>query len=131
MMETWDTQSLFVEAVLMRSKHSARKSQSRAAEFLQKPRGVLHPRVQEVGPEHFGIISIDCAKARSKWMLADFYGKVLVPPTEVAHNRVELDDAVAQVRAALAQHDIRDCIVAVERTGRYHHPVKNTFVKAG
>ena len=33
MMETWDTQSLFVEAVLMRSKHSARKSQSRAAEF--------------------------------------------------------------------------------------------------
>ena len=95
MMETWDTQSLFVEAVLMRSKHSARKSQGRAAEFLQKPRGVLHPRVQEVGPEHFGIISIDCAKARSKWMLTDFYGKVLVPPTEVAHNRVELALAVS------------------------------------
>ena len=90
MMETWDTQSLFVEAVLMRSKHSVRKSQSRAAEFLQKPRGVLHPRVQEVGPEHFGIISIDCAKARSKWMLADFYGKVLVPPTEVVVSRPPL-----------------------------------------
>src|SRR5205823_4512377 len=131
MMETWDTQSPFGEAVLMRSKHSTRKSQSRAAEFLQKPRGVIQPRVQLVGPEHFGIISVDCAKARSKWMLADFYGKVLVPPTEVAHNRIELDAMVAQVRAALIQHDLRDCIVAVERTGRYHHAVKNTFSKAG
>ena len=130
MMETWDTQSLFVEAVLMRSKHSARKSQSRAAEFLQKPRGVLHPRVQEVGPEHFGIISIDCAKARSKWMLADFYGKVLVPPTEVAHNRVELALAVSTVRAAMGRHELRDSLVAVERTGRYHHPIKNAFAKA-
>ena len=39
-----------------------------------KPRGVLHPRVQQVGPEHFGIVCFDCAKARSKFLLADFYG---------------------------------------------------------
>ena len=112
-------------------KRSSKKSKSRAAEFLQKPRGVIQPRVQKVGPEHFGIISVDCAKARSKWMLADFYGKVLVPPTEVAHNRLELDAMVAQVRAALVAHDIRDCLVAVERTGRYHHTVKDAFAKAG
>src|SRR3989475_5429864 len=119
----------FREAVLMVSKRSPKKSRSRAAEFLQKPRGVIHPRVQKVGPEHFGIVSVDCAKARSKWMLADFYGKVLIPPSEVAHNRVELAAAVAQVRAALGQHDLRDCLVAVERTGRYHHPIKNAFAK--
>jgi transposase len=113
----------------MRSKRSSKKSRSRAAEFLQKPRGALHPRVQQVGPEHFGIVSVDCAKARSKWMLADFYGKVLVPPTEVAHNRVELEAAVAQARAAMAQHGIADALVAIERTGRYHHPVKNAFAK--
>lgn len=113
----------------MRSKRSSKTSRSRAAEFLQKPRGVLHPRVQQVGPEHFGIVSVDCAKARSKWMLADFYGKVLVPPTEVAHNRIELDAAVAQARAAMAQHGIADALAAIERTGRYHHPVKNAFAK--
>lgn len=115
----------------MASKLSSKRSRSRAAAFLQKPRGVIHPRVQKVGPEHFGIVCVDCAKARSKWMLTDFYGRVLVPPTEVAHNRVELAGAVAQVRAALTEHDLRDCLVAVERTGRYHHPIKNTFAQAG
>jgi transposase len=112
-------------------KRARRKTRPRSPEFLSKPRGLIHPRVQKVGPEHFGIISVDCAKARSKWMLADFYGNVLVPPTEVAHNRVELDAAVAQARAALSQHGIRDCLVAVERTGRYHHAVKHAFAQAG
>jgi hypothetical protein len=36
--------------------------------------------------EQFGIVSVDCAKARFKWMLCDFYGKV-VPPISVEHNR--------------------------------------------
>ena len=113
----------------MRSQRSSKACRSRAAQFLQKPRGLLHPRVQQVGPEHFGIISVDRAKARSKWMLADFYGKVLVPPTEVAHNRIELEGAVAQARAAMAQHGIADALAAIERTGRYHHPIKNAFAK--
>jgi transposase len=112
-------------------KHRSRRSRSKA-EFLQKPRGVIHPRVQAAGgPQHFGIVSIDCAKARSKWMLADFYGNVLVPPTVCAHNRVELEALTVFVRAALAKHQLKDCLVAVERTGRYHHPIKNAFAKAG
>jgi transposase len=115
----------------MISKRRPKKSKSRSADFLQKPRGLVHPRVQKVGPEHFGIVSVDCAKARSKWMLADFYGNVLIPPTEVAHNRVELEAAVARARAALSQCAVLDCLVAVERTGRYHHPIKNAFAKAG
>jgi transposase len=115
----------------MASKRPSKKSKSQGPKFLQKPSGVIHPRVQKVGPEHFGIVAVDCAKARSKWMLTDFYGKVLVSPTEVAHNRVELEDAVARVRAAFLQHGILDCLVAVERTGRYHHAIKNAFAKAG
>lgn len=114
----------------MVSKLSSKKSKSRAAEFLQKPRGVIHPRVQRVGPEHFGIVCVDCAKVRSKWMLTDFYGRVLVPPSEVAHNRVELAAMVAQVREALVKFELGDCLVAIERTGRYHHPVKNAFAQA-
>jgi hypothetical protein len=77
--------------------------------------------VQRVGPEHFGIVSVDCAKARFKWMLCDFYGKLLVPPTTGEDNRPELDLAVARLQAARQQHDLRDLIVAIERTGRYHH----------
>ena len=54
----------------------SKRSRGRAARVLQKPAGTFHPRVQQVGPEHFGIVSVDCAKARSKWMLADFFGKM-------------------------------------------------------
>src|SRR5713101_2999579 len=89
---------------------------SRHQEVLQKPSGVIHPRVQKVGPEHFGIVSVDCAKACSKWMLCDFYGNVLVPPTIVEHNRVALTAATTQLRQEMARHDLHDLIVAVERT---------------
>jgi transposase len=109
----------------------SRKCRSgRFSTVIQKPRGVIHPRVQQVGPEHFGIVSVDGAKARFKWMLCDFYGNVLVPPTEVAHNRVELDAVLAQLQEARARHDLRDLLVAVERTGRYHHVPRNTFARA-
>src|SRR5437868_11580863 len=108
-----------------------RPSRRRPAATLGKSRGVLHPRVQQVGPEHFGIVCFDCAKARSKFLLADFYGRVLIPPTTVAHNRPDLDAAVAQIRQAFATHQLRDGLVAIERTGRYHRLVQRTFAAAG
>ena len=107
------------------------KSSLRPAASVGKPRGVLHPRVQQVGPEHFGIVCFDCAKARSKYLLADFYGRVLLPPTTVAHNRPNLDAAVACIRQAFAIHQLRDGLVAIERTGRYHRVVQRTFAAAG
>jgi transposase len=98
---------------------------------VAKPRGLLHPRVQQVGPEHFGILCFDCAKARSKFLLADFYGRVLLPPTHVDHNQPALDAALAQVRQAFADHALHDGLVAIERTGRYHRLVQRTFAAAG
>jgi transposase len=108
-----------------------RSSAPRPAPALGKPRGVLHPRVQQVGPEHFGIVCCDCHKDSSKFLLADFYGNVLIAPTVVAHNRPALDAAVAQVRAAFATHQLRDGLIAIERTGRYHRLVQRTFAAAG
>jgi transposase len=87
--------------------------------------------VQVVGPEHFGIVAVDCAKARSKWMLADFYGKVLVPPTTVEHQRTSLELAVCQLKEAREKHLLHDLIVCVEMTGTYHKPVWRAFRKAG
>jgi transposase len=108
-----------------------KRGRTRRPDVLQKPRGVIHPRVQKVGPEHFGVVAVDCAKARSKWMLADFYGNVLVPPVVVEHDRAGFDAAVAALREAVKQRDIRDLLVAVERTGRYHHPPARAFAAAG
>jgi transposase len=108
-----------------------RPASRRPAPQLGKPRGVIHPRVQQVGPEHFGIVCFDCAKVRSKFLLADFYGRILIPPTTVAHNRPDLDAAVAQIRSAFDQHQLADGLVAIERTGRYHRLVQRTFKAAG
>lgn len=99
--------------------------------LIHKPQGVLHPRVRAVGPEHFGIVSIDCAKARSQWMLADFYGRVLRPPTILEHNQTAFQAAVQVLRDAIARHGLKDLIVAVERTGHYHRPAQLAFARAG
>lgn len=114
----------------MAARSSCSRSRRTSDEQLQKPRGVIRDRVQRVGPEHFGIVCVDCAKARSKWLVADFYGKVVVPPAYVAHNRIELDAWTQQVRQACQDHDLRDVLVAIERTGRYHHPARDAFRRA-
>jgi hypothetical protein len=100
-------------------------------EHLGKPNGLLAPRVQAVGPEHFGIVAVDPAKARSSWLLADFYGRVLVPLTAVEHTRSGFDAAIAQLQRSVAEHGLRDTIVAIEPTGSYHRPVKRAFAAAG
>ncbi|WP_406700159.1 transposase [Singulisphaera sp. Ch08] len=98
---------------------------------IHKPAGTLHPRVQAVGPERFGIVAVDCAKARSKFLLADFYGKVLVPPTLITHDRGGFEAAIQSVREAAQRHRLGVVIVVVERTGRFHLPVQAAFQAAG
>jgi len=97
---------------------------------VHKANGVLHPRVQKAGPERFGIVCVDVAKGKSHWMLCDFYGKVLIEPTEVLHTRCGFDLAILQLRETLGKYRIRDQVVAVERTGNYHLPVKRAFAAA-
>jgi transposase len=97
---------------------------------LNKASGVLHPRVQAVGPDHFGLVCFDCAKARSKWIFCDFYGKVLVEPTLVDHQRGPLAMAIAHIVDSAKRHDLKDLVIAIERTGNYHLPVKRAFKAA-
>jgi transposase len=74
---------------------------------------------------------VDVGKAKSDWMLCDFYGKVLIEPTEVIHTRSGFDSAIRQLREKLGEYRIRDQVVAIERTGNYHLPVKRAFAEAG
>ena len=48
----------------MATRFKSRARRSRRYLTIVKPSGSLHPRVQKVGPEHFGIVAVDCAKAR-------------------------------------------------------------------
>jgi transposase len=95
--------------------------------FVHKPRGQFHSRVQAVGPEHFGIVCVDCAKARSKFMVVDFFGNVLVNPTILEHGHSQLEAARQRIEEACRQHAIQDRLIAIERTGEYHRPVQRFF----
>jgi transposase len=110
--------------------HSGKSRRSRS-HVLFKPRGVIHPRVKAVGPEHFAMLCIDCAKNRSKIMLADFYGRLLLQPTVVEHDQPGFDAALQLVRDAAQRHSIKDMVGVVERTGRYHRSIQVAFTKAG
>lgn len=108
-----------------------RKSTGSRKRFIGKPTGQIQERVQAVGPEHFGIVSVDCAKRRSKCMLCNFYGKVLVEPTTVEHTTGGLRLLTQLIAEACRSEGLTDAIVAIEMTGIYHKPVQRAFRKAG
>ena len=74
--------------------------------FIGKPKGLVQDRVKAVGPEHFGVVAVDCAKRRSKWMLCDFYGKVLIGQRHISEMSQEIAtrrvSEVIRVSASLA-----------------------------
>ena len=115
----------------MVTKTRKRKFAGSKKRFVGKPTGQIQERVQAVGPEHFGIVAVDCAKRRSKWMLCNFYGKVLVEPTSVEHTTGGLRAMTQSIAAACQAEGLTDTIVAVEMTGIYHKPVQRAFRKAG
>ncbi len=106
---------------------ASRQRARRFRRFLStaKPTGSLHPRVLKAAPEHFGIVAVDCAKARSKWMLADFYGRILIPPTPVEHTCRGFQAAITELCRAITAHDLRDVIVSIEPTGNYNKDRKD------
>jgi len=110
---------------------TARSSKAHKSLVLHKPNGLLSPRVQAVGPEHFGIVAVDCAKARSRYFLADFYGRVLLQPTTLTHSSGHFQAAIDRLRQAMIEHQLGDLVVAIERTGEYHRPVQRAFRQAG
>ena len=104
---------------------------SRRATQVRKPGGSVSGRVQKVGPERFGFVCVDPHKGSSKWMMTDFYGRTLAPPAELEHRGPQLRAAVEQVRQICREQDIADCLVVIERTGRYQLPVQRAFADAG
>lgn len=112
-----------------KQKQSAKSNPSRR--YVGKPGGVIQQRVQQAGPQRFGVVAVDCAKKRSKWFLCDFYGRVIVEPTPVEHNAGSLKVMALQIQDACQAEGLVDMIAAVEMTGVYHQPVQAALRKAG
>ncbi len=63
--------------------------------------------------------------------LCDFYGKVLVEPTNVEHHAGELLAMTSHIKLACREWGITDLIAAVEMTGVYHRLVQAALRKSG
>jgi hypothetical protein len=85
-----------------------------------KPRGVLHPRVQQVGPDHFGIVCFDCAKVRSKFLLADFYGRLLLYMASIKASRLMKSICMARIpkRRLRSEDDMANHLETFGHTNR-------------
>jgi hypothetical protein len=82
-----------------RRKHrnSKSKSKQRKTPNLQKPSGVIGPRVAKVGGERFAIVCVDPAKHRSEWMMADYFGNLLIKRQTLEHRAAFFKLAVAHL----------------------------------
>jgi len=60
----------------MATKRNSRKSRTNGPARLGKPNGIIQPHVQEVGPERFGVVAVDCANP-IRWSPADGRKRVL------------------------------------------------------
>lgn len=112
-------------------KNRKSRTKSRNRQSLQKPNGVIGPRVAKVGGEKFAIVCIDPAKYRSEWMMADYFGNVLIPAQTLEHQASFFQIAFALIHEAQEKNKIKDLIVSVERTGNYHLIPRRAFAKAG
>ena len=81
-----------------RRRHTAPKLRPRR-QSLQKPNGVIGPRVQKVGGERFAIVCIDPAKHRSEWMMADYFGNLRIEARTLQHQAPCFKLAMEQTHA--------------------------------
>jgi transposase len=110
---------------------TSRFRKRRKSSFVHKPEGALTPRVQAVGPDHFGIALVDVSKRRIQAQVCDFYGRVLVPFDDYEQTQEGCRAFLQRLHRAQNDTPLRDLVVAIERTGEYHRPFQRAAVAAG
>jgi len=105
----------------------ARRGRRRGGVFPQQSSQDMSKRVQRVGPEHFGILGVDSSKKNFALLLSDYYGNILSEMLEVKNTGPALAGLVVTLRALCERHGLHDLVVGVERTGRYHVPIRTAL----
>lgn len=104
-----------------------RRRRRRWTGHWQRTRRSLDERVRRVGPDKFGILAVDCSKKRFAVRLTDFYGRELMGLLEVENTAPGMKSLIDRVKAEEEKHGLKDLVVGLERTGRYHVPICNAL----
>jgi len=94
------------------------RPEQRKTSFCKSPRAPS-PRSRWWGPSTFGIVAIDCPKARSRLHPRNFYCRTILEPATSSTMRGDLQAAIDRIRWHARAHDLKEVVVAIERTGEY------------
>ena len=111
------------------SKGNRRSRRRKGTVSAQRTDDSLQKRIREVGPEHFGLLLVDSGKRHFAVRLTNFYGDDLWEPEPVRNHRVALEEMMAEVENQMQVHGLAELVVGIERTGRWHHPIKQLVEK--
>lgn len=88
----------------------------------------LRQRVRKIGGDKFGVLVVDSSKKNAEFWLTDFYGEPLWEesrtfPITDGH----LNEMINVVGGTCREHGLKDLVVGIEQTGRYHRPIQRAL----
>lgn len=104
---------------------NSRKGRGRGTKCRKKIDDSLRLRVRKIGGDKFGVMVVDSSKKNVEVWLTDFYGVPLWDESRtIPITRGNLNELVNVVRGSCREYGLKDLVVGIEQTGRYHLPVK-------
>jgi len=86
--------------------------------------------VREIGGDKFGVLVVDSSKKNGEFWFTDFYGEPMWNESRTFPiTRGHLDQMVNVVGGTCREHGLKDLVVGIEQTGRYHRPIKRALEK--
>jgi transposase len=107
-----------------------RKGHGRGTKCRKKIDNSLRQRVRKIGGDKFGVLVVDSSKKNGEFWLTDFYGEPMWDESRTFPiTRGHLDQMVNAVGGSCRELGLKDLVVGIEQTGRYHRPIKRALEK--
>ncbi|MBT4823053.1 MAG: transposase [Lentisphaerae bacterium] len=107
-----------------------RRGRGKGTKCRKKIDNTLRQRVRKIGGDKFGVLVVDSSKKNAEMWLTDFYGEPLWDESRtVPITRGHLDQIMNVVGGSCREHGLKDLVVGIEQTGRYHLPIKRALEK--
>lgn len=90
---------------------------------------VFNEKVKEMGHTHLGLLTIDAHKEVSEALFCDAFGNQLLEQATVKNDQGGIGGFIHQVERCCEAHGLKDVLVGIERSGRYHGPMKREIKK--
>lgn len=105
-----------------------RNGHGRGTKCRQRIDNGLRQRVRKIGGDKFGVLVVDASKKNAEVWLTDFYGGPLWKesrtfPITDGH----LTEMINVVGGTCRERGLKDLVVGIEQTGRYHRPIQRAL----